>query len=307
MKNTNRLTPGRRWLRRNIAIALVSGTIVAGGCASAITPQQEAQIGAQQSADINAQLPIVRDASLNNYINSLGSQISRYGQRGIQYRFYIVNSNQVNAFAVPGGYVYVNRGLINLTANASELVGVLGHEISHVELRHSVQQMEQMQKANIGFALASVLLGKASAGVQQAAGTAANVGATAYFAKFSRTDESEADANAIPLMMSAGYDPSGLTTMFQRLLQQQRSSPSAVEGWFSTHPTTQDRITQTDQRIAQIPTAQRRSLVKDNSAFQSFRTRMRNYSPRATDYGAHGADRSARRGDDATRQQGSRP
>jgi predicted Zn-dependent protease len=277
------MIPGRRWLRRNIAISLVGGTLAAGACATAITPQQEAEIGAQQSADINAQLPIVNDASLNNYIHTLGSQIARHGQRGIPYRFYIVNSNQVNAFAVPGGYVYVNRGLINLTSNASELVGVLGHEISHVELRHSVEQMEQVQKANIGFALASVLLGKASPGVQQAAGTVANVGASAYFAKFSRTDESEADANAIPLMIASGYDPVGLTTMFQRLLQTQQSSPSAVEGWFSTHPTTQDRISATTSMINQIPAAQRRNLAKDNSAFQSFKSRMRNYSPRATD------------------------
>lgn len=284
MKDLNRMTPGRRWLRRTVAIALASGTIVtAGACASAISPQQEAQIGAQASADINAQLPIVKDASLNNYINTLGNQIASRGQRGIQYRFYIVNSNQVNAFAVPGGYVYVNRGLINLTANASELVGVLGHEISHVELRHSVQQMEAMQKTNVGFALASILLGKASPGVQQAAGTVANVGATAYFAKFSRTDENQADANAIPLMIGAGYDPVGLTTMFQRLLQQQQSSPRAVEGWFSTHPTTQDRIAATTSMINQVPATQRRNLAKDNSAFQSFRTRMRNYSPRATD------------------------
>lgn len=283
MKNSICPKP-RRWLRRSIALVLVSGSVaLAGACASAITPQQEAQIGAQQSADINAQLPIVNDASLNNYINSLGSQIASHGQRGISYRFFVVNSNQVNAFAVPGGYVYVNRGLIELTSNASELAGVLGHEISHVELRHSVQQMEQMQKANVGFALASILLSRASPAAQQAAGAVANVGASAYFSKFSRTDENQADANAIPLMVATGYDPNGLTTMFQKLLQQQQRSPSSVEGWFSTHPTTQDRIAATNQLISQIPAAQRRNLTVNTSAFNSFRARMRSYSPRPND------------------------
>jgi beta-barrel assembly-enhancing protease len=278
------LNRGRQWLRRNIALGLVAGaTAAVSACAPSISPQQEAQLGAQSAAEINAQLPIVKDATLNNYINQLGSQIASHGRRGIGYRFYIVNSNQVNAFAVPGGYVYVNRGLIERAANASELVGVLAHEISHVELRHSVEQMEQMQKANVGFALASILLGKASPGVQQVAGTAANIGATAYFAKFSREDENEADANAIPLMIATGYDPNGLTTMFQTLLREQQRSPSSVEQWFSTHPTTQDRINTVSALIQQVPAAQRRNLTTNTTAFNTFKTRMRSFSPRASD------------------------
>src|SRR3569832_1999482 len=156
------LTNTRRRMRRALAAGALAGTMVAGGCATAISPQQEAQIGAQEASEINAQLPIVNDASLNSYINQLGSQIASHGQRGIQYRFFIVNSKQVNAFAVPGGYVYVNRGLIEMTSNASELVGVLGHEISHVELLHAVQQMEQMQKARRGGGRAAGRRGRAA-------------------------------------------------------------------------------------------------------------------------------------------------
>jgi predicted Zn-dependent protease len=283
--NSTTLTLSRRWLRRGFAVGAVVATAAAvDACASAasVSTQQEAQIGAQEASEINAQLPLVNDASLNNYINQLGSQIASHGQRGIPYRFYIVNSKQINAFAVPGGYVYVNRGLIELSSNASELVGVLGHEISHVELRHSIEQMAQAQNANGVFGLASILLGRTSQTTQQVLGTAANIGATAYFAKFSRKDESEADANAIPLMIATGYNPNGLTTMFQKLLQQQQSNPSAVEGWFSTHPTTQDRISATTAAINQVPAAQRRNLATDNSSFQSFRSRMRSYRPAAT-------------------------
>ncbi|MEO5511272.1 MAG: M48 family metallopeptidase [Longimicrobiales bacterium] len=284
MNNVNHIRRNRPWLHTLRAFAAAGAIgIVAGGCATAISPEQEAQIGAQSAADINSKLPIVRDATLNNYINSLGSQIAGHGQRHIGYRFYIVNSNAVNAFAVPGGYVYVNRGLIERTTNASELVGVLAHEIEHVELRHSVQQMEQMQKANIGVALASILLSKSSAGVQQAAGTAVNVAGSAYFAKFSRQDEMEADEGAVPLMVSSGYNPNGLTTMFQKLLAEGQRSPSSVEQWFSTHPTTQDRVANSQRLVSAVPAATRSRLSTDTKAFQSFKSRMRSYSPRATD------------------------
>jgi beta-barrel assembly-enhancing protease len=269
---------------RGFALAGASAAVLsAGACATAISPQQEAQIGAQSAAEINQKLPIVNDGSLNNYINALGNELARRGQRGIGYRFFIVNSNAVNAFAVPGGYIYVNRGLIERSANTAELAGVLAHEIEHVELRHSVQQMEQMQKANIGLTLASILLSRSSQTVQQGAGTAANVLGTAYFAKFSREDENEADAAAVPLMVAAGYDPNGLTTMFQKLLEESRRSPTAVEQWFSTHPTTQERVANAQRLVSQIPAAQRSRLTRDTNAFQSFKSRMRSYSPRASD------------------------
>ena len=284
MSETKHMMRIRAPRSRTFAVAVAAaGTMAVGACATAISPEQEAQMGAQSAAEINQQLPIVNDRTLNNYINSLGGELARHGPRQIRYQFYIVNANQVNAFAVPGGYIYVNRGLIERSANVAELAGVLAHEIEHVELRHSVQQMEQAQKANVGVVLASILLGGASQGVQQAAGTAINVAGTAYFAKFSREDENEADAHAVPLMVAAGYDPNGLTTMFQKLLAEQQRSPSSVEQWFSTHPTTQERIDNSQRLVAQIPSATRSRLTRDTNAFQSFKTRMRNYSPRATD------------------------
>jgi beta-barrel assembly-enhancing protease len=284
MNNILHMKRNRPWLNGVLSLALAGAIVIpAGGCATAISPQQEAEIGAQSAAEINQKLPIVNDGTLNNYINQLGNQIASRGQRHIPYRFYIVNSNAVNAFAVPGGYIYVNRGLIERTANAAELVGVLAHEIEHVELRHSVQQMEAMQKTNIGLTLASILLSRSSQGVQQAAGTAVNVAGTAVFAKFSREDENEADAAAVPLMVASGYNPSGLTTMFQKLLAEQQRSPSSVEQWFSTHPTTQERIANSQRLVNEVPATQRSRLTTDTNAFQSFKSRMRSYSPRATD------------------------
>jgi len=244
--------------------------------ACGISQQQELEMGQQYSAEINRQLPMVNDAQVLSYVNQLGRQIASHGQRGINYTFYVVNSDVVNAFAVPGGYVYVNRGLIERTGNMSELAGVLAHEISHVELRHSVKQMEQVQGANTGLTLAYVLLGR-QPGNLEAAGI--NAIGSAVFAKFSRTDESEADANAIPLLLASRINPNGLVTMFQRLLSLEQSQPSALAQFFSTHPTTQDRIDETRQRIAQIPAAQLRGTTTDANAFHTIQTRLRRMAP----------------------------
>ena len=257
-------------LRLNGFAAAVALSVTASACA--ISTQQELELGAQYAAEINRQLPLVSDRSANNYINQLGDQIARHGQRGFNYTFYIVNSDVVNAFAVPGGYVYVNRGLIERTRNLSELAGVLAHEIGHVELRHGAEQMERMQRANLGVNLAYILLGRQPGALES---TAVNVAGTAYFARHSREAEYEADASAVPMMIAAGFNPNGMVTMFQLLLEQQRRSPSSVEGWFSTHPTTQDRIENTRRLIAQYPASQLRNLTTNTSAYNSFKSRLR--------------------------------
>lgn len=255
-------------LRLNGFVAAV--TITLSGCA--VSTQQELEMGAQYAAEINRQLPMVTDAASNSYINQLGDQIARTGQRGFNYNFYIVNSDQVNAFAVPGGHVYVNRGLIERTRNMSELAGVLAHEIGHVEHRHGAEQMERMQRASLGVNLAYILTGRQPS---QAEGTVVQAGASAYFAKHSREAENEADASAIPMLMAARINPNGMVTMFELLIAQQRSSPSALAQWFSTHPTTQDRIDNTQRVINQIPAAQRQNLTTNTTAFSNFKARLR--------------------------------
>ena len=147
----------RRW---SVALAL---PLAAGGCASAgsVSTQQEVQLGAQSAADINRQLPIITNANIHSYINQLGNSIAqRADPRGIGYRFYVVNSNQVNAFAIPGGHVYINRGLIQRSSNMSEVAGVLAHEIGHVVQRHGIEQMARMQNLGLGANLAYILLGR---------------------------------------------------------------------------------------------------------------------------------------------------
>ena len=257
-------------LRLNGFVAAVAIGVSTSACA--ISQQQEVQMGAQYSAEINRQLPLVSDGSANSYINQLGDQIARSGRRGINYTFYIVNSDVVNAFAVPGGYIYVNRGLIERTRNMSELAGVLAHEIGHVEHRHGAEQMERMQRASLGVNLAYILLGRQPGGLES---TAVNAAGTVYFARHSREAENEADESAVPMMLAARINPNGMVTMFQLLIDTQRRSPSAMEQWFSTHPTTQDRIQHTQRIIAQVPSSQLRNTTTTTNAYNSFRSRLR--------------------------------
>ena len=258
--------------RRPLAIfALAGATSLSAACAPAISTEQELQIGAQYAAELNRQLPLVQDQAVVNYINQLGNSIAqRADPRGINYRFYVVNAPEVNAFAVPGGHIYVNRGLIERSETMSELAGVLGHEIGHVVERHGLEQMARMQNTELGVNLAYILLGRQPGALEQ---VAVQGGASAFFATHSRAAENEADAVAVDYMVSAGIDPNGIVTMFGRLIEEQQRSPSAVEQWFSTHPLTQDRIGNVQALIARrgVPAG----LTRDTREYQDFRARVR--------------------------------
>ena len=139
-------------------------SVITGGAAilllasCGISQQQEVELGASTAAEVSAQLPLIRDAAVVNYITTLGTKLAAVTDaRGLTWHFTVVDSREVNAFAVPGGWVYVNRGLIERATNMSELAGVLAHEIGHITRRHSVQQMQQAQGANVGLALMCTL------------------------------------------------------------------------------------------------------------------------------------------------------
>ncbi len=241
--------------------------------ACGVSTQQEVEMGQQYAAQINQQLPIIQDPELNRYINVLGDSIARLTDRQDlpEWRFYIVDSKEVNAFAVPGGYIYVNRGLIERTQRMDQLAGVLGHEIGHVVRRHSIKQMQQQQGANIGVTLACVLTSVCN---NQAGQAAIQVGGTALFAKFSRGDEAEADAEGVANTVRAGISPNGIPEMFQILIDERNANPSSVEGFFATHPLEEDRIAATKALIQQYDPAILRSLATDSPNFQRFKARL---------------------------------
>jgi predicted Zn-dependent protease len=261
----------------NRILATGSVVLALGLGACAISQQQEVQMGASYADQINSQLPIVTDPEINRYINVFGDSIAQLAdRRDLQWHFYVVDSKEVNAFAVPGGYIYVNRGLIERTNNMSQLAGVLGHEIGHVTERHSVEQMQKAQGANIGVTLACVLTSVCNS---QAAGTAINVAGGAVFAKFSRQAEQEADVRAVENVIRAGIHPEGIPQMFEILLAERQARPAGVDAWFATHPLEEDRIAATRAVIAKIDPAILQSLARDSRNYQTFKQRVEGLPP----------------------------
>jgi len=261
-------------MRRVIIAAVLCLSTVA----CAVSQQEERAMGEEYAAQINAQLPIVGDPEINRYVNVLGDSIARGTSRAdLDWRFFIVDAKDVNAFAVPGGFIYVNRGLIERTQTMDELAGVLAHEIGHVVRRHTVQQMQQAQKANIGVTLGCILVTSICA--SDVGNAAINIAGGALFAKFSRTDESEADQEGFNNVVRAGISPKGLVSMFQRLIEERNRRPAGVEAWFATHPLEEDRIAALQARINAMPAAQLNALPRDSRNYQTFKQRINALPP----------------------------
>jgi beta-barrel assembly-enhancing protease len=262
-------------MRRLVAGAAMVATAVMGGFVTGcgISQQQEVQIGADQAQQVNAQLPIIQDPTVNRYLNAVGDSLARLTSRAdLDWHFYMVNTNDFNAFALPGGYVYVNRGVAERSDRLDQFASVIAHEIGHVVLRHSVKQMEQMQGANVGVTVACVLTSVCNSGLGQAGLQAAG---SLVFAKFSRQDEAEADAAGVDEMVRAGMNPNGMPEMFQKLLAERQTQPGALDAWFADHPLEEDRINATQNQIAQINPNVMRTLHSDSPGFQSFKARVR--------------------------------
>ncbi len=229
-------------------------------------------MGASYAQQIAKEMPLVQDPELNRYINVLGDSIARIADsRNLDWQFFIVDSKDVNAFAVPGVYIYINRGLIERATNMAQVAGVLGHEIGHVTMRHSVQQMQKSQGANVGITAVCVLTSVCASDVSQAA---ISIGANAAFASFSRADEDEADLEGVKYVIAAGIDPTGIPEMFQILLDERKAKPDALETWFRSHPLEESRIAASRARIAAYPATSLRGLTKDTPNFQAFKKRL---------------------------------
>ena len=237
-----------------------------------ISQDQEVAIGKENSAQINEQVPLVHDQDVEQFVNMLGRAIASNTSRAdLDWQFRVVDSRQVNAFALPGGFIYVNRGLIERADNVSELAGVLGHEIGHVTRRHSVQQMEKAQKTNIGVSVLCTLTSICDGTVGQ---VAINVGGSLMMAKHSRLAEQEADSEAVINTVAAGIDPDGIPSFFEELIAERARRPIAVEGWFSTHPLEESRVRATRDIIRGTPGAQAKDLTTDLPEFQRIKARL---------------------------------
>ena len=240
--------------------------------ACSVSEDQEAALGEQTAAEIASQLPIVADPAVTAYLTELGTALARATDRPeLEWRFHLVNSDEVNAFAVPGGYVYVNRGLIEQAASLRELAGVLGHEVNHVALRHSAQQLESQTRTQLGVGLVCSLTGWCEGAAAQ---VAINAAGAAWFARHSREDEAEADSAAVATLVRAGIDPEGVPAMFARLLAERNRQPGPLDAFFASHPLEERRIAATRAHVGRLDPAALDGLVQDTPAFHAWRDRV---------------------------------
>ena len=263
----------RRWCagaRVRLCVYTLTLGLLTTGCE--VSQDEEVQLGRRNAEQVDAQLPLVRDPVATNYVQQLGLSIARTTERSdLEWRFRIIDSREVNAFALPGGFIYVNRGLIERADQLDELAGVLGHEIGHVVQRHSVRQMEKQTKTGVAVELGCRLTDLCSSDVARAA---IQVGGAALFARYSRQDEAEADSVALGFVIDAGIDPRGIPALFKKLIEERRRSPMRIEGFFASHPLEEDRIAATEQDIAALDPSVFQGLRQDDPSYQAFKAHL---------------------------------
>lgn len=249
-----------------LAVAGCASSGVNQGDVNLISLEQEWQLGQQLERDLARQLSINNDSVINGYVDRLGRRlVAETEMANLPWKFHVVNSPEVNAFNIPGGHVYVHTGLIANTDNVAELAGVMAHEIAHGVSRHGTEQLTRVYGLNI---LAGALLGNDPATYER---ILAQIVGTGTIARFSRSAEEESDRLGVRYMYDAGYDPDGMVTMFEELLEQRRRRPSSVDQFFSSHPLTEDRIRTAREMAAQLPP--KSGLVTRDPAYQSVRQR----------------------------------
>lgn len=259
----------KRLLVAPIALLFVLGLA---GCASSggssVSLDEEWQVGQQMADQVAQQVRFVNDPVANSYVRAVGERIhAQTPMANLPFTFHIVDDPDINAFSIPGGHVYVNRGLVTSANKANELASVLAHEISHNVARHVVKQIERQQQIS---AVGSILLGQSPGALQQ---IAAEIIAGGAMARFSRADEKEADELGLRFMTAAGYNPQGMVDMFNTLMAQEKSQPGKVARFFMDHPLTQDRINDIQGRIGGMASSS--GLITDEPEFQEVRNRLR--------------------------------
>ena len=254
-----------------LVVAIFTGAVFSRrvGAIQLISVADEIAIGKQAQAEVRKQTPGLKDAAVQAYISRIGRRLAAQA-RGARYpySFSIANYREINAFALPGGPVWVNRGAIEAAKNESQLAGVLAHEIAHISQRHSARQLSNAMVANLGLSLLGALLG--NSGGAGAANIAARYVASGAFLEFSRDDEREADRVGAAIMARAGWDAHGMIELMQTIREQQRRDPSSVEVFFSNHPSPGDRIGGLNRVVAK-----RRTGTRDSAAFQTARGRLK--------------------------------
>ena len=235
--------------------------------------EREIALGKQLAQEVERSSKLIDDPVVTEYVNRVGQNLVRNSDARVPFTIKVIDSDEVNAFALPGGFFYVNSGLILRAQEESELAGVMAHEISHVCARHGTKNAtkgELMQLATIPL----ILLGPggwAGYGLYQGL----NLAIPVTYLKFSRDAEREADYLGIQYMYKTGYDPNSYVTFFERIQADEKRRPGTIPKVFSTHPPTPERIENTQKEIARILPA-RQEYIVTTSEFDTVKARLRN-------------------------------
>ena len=255
---------------RSFAGLALATVVVIDACS--VSPDEERTLGSNDAARIDSVMPLVHDTVITAYVAALGNSMAKRTSRAdLDWRFAVVNSPEVNAFALPGGFIYVNRGAIEQADRLDELAGIMSHEIGHVVRRHSVKQLQKSEKADVAL----VLLCTMTRACRSIGGRVAiETGADAMSARYSQHDEAEADSEGVVNTARAGIDPEGLPSFFQKLLDEEKQQPTLLEAFFSTHPTDQSRISATRKQVGALSVIPGRVLTRDTPDFQTIKARV---------------------------------
>src|SRR6266567_5365126 len=243
--------------------------IWAHGVLGAKGTESEIRMGRQLAAEVDRTAKFVDDPIITEYVNRVGQNIVLHSDAKVPFTIKVIDSDEVNAFALPGGFFYVNKGLLLAADNEAELAGVMAHEIAHVCARHAV---ENQTKASLLEYLAigtSIFLGGIPGMIYQ---NTANLGLLGAFMKFSRSAESEADRLGVQYMYAAGYDPGAMATMFEKLEAKNKKKPGLISKAFASHPAPPERRAAALALAARFP--EREEYVISSSEFQRAKNRL---------------------------------
>jgi predicted Zn-dependent protease len=230
---------------------------------------KEVALGRQLSAEVDRQAKFVDDPVITEYINRVGQNVVLHSDAKIPFTIKVIDSDEVNAFALPGGFFYVNKGLILAADNEAEVAGVMAHEIAHVAARHAMENQAKGMLAQIGLMAGSIFLGGLGG---MLINQGAQFGALLGFMKFSRSAESEADILGVQYLWAAGYDPNAMSTMFEKLAAKNKKKPGTFSKLFESHPQSLDRMEATRALVARFP--DKEEYVLSTSEFQRVKGRL---------------------------------
>ncbi|HEX6881029.1 MAG TPA: M48 family metallopeptidase, partial [Terriglobales bacterium] len=231
--------------------------------------EKEEALGRQMAAEVDQQSRLLKDPVINEYINRIGQNLVRNSDAKVPFTIKIIESDEVNAFALPGGFFYVNTGLIMAADSEAELAGVMAHEIAHVAARHATKNMTKGQLFNLASIPLIFVGGPVGYAVQQVAG----IGLPMGYLKFSRDAEREADLLGLEYQYKTGYDPVSFVEFFEKVKAQEKKKQNFISKAFSTHPMTSDRVKRAQKEINEyLPP--RPQYIVDTSEFEQVKARL---------------------------------